>query len=395
MSLSVRSKPYIIPEYSLTGDLLAYLTCGLQYRYQNKGTLPPSMPIQLWFGDFIHGVMEEAYLRWREQDWKDFPWDWETQIRQIELEIDKRMRSRGLQPPANIFCPFHGPSEEQGLCPDNNHPHKLVASVRAESAINTWGPHLFPLIDDAEVKLKGIRDMPSYKKGVSRSNYYGVTGIIDVLSSVKLEEASSKNLILKYLHQDPMFKEKIDELDYPEYEIIVDYKGMKRPPVNSPSWQHHNWQVLTYSWLRSMQPESRPVLVGILFYLNELSLFKEDLKELKKEVENKSTDIMPPENDLVNILQWNTKSKPPLISEAFKNERSIRIIPVENNSVNMSLSEFDHVVAEIENSIICEVNGKGIKSSWNPNPEKRTCDACDFKTFCNKSETATRFPTVP
>ena len=25
MTLSVRSKPYIIPEYSLTGDLLAYL----------------------------------------------------------------------------------------------------------------------------------------------------------------------------------------------------------------------------------------------------------------------------------------------------------------------------------------------------------------------------------
>ncbi len=66
--------------------------------------------------------------------------------------------------------------------------------------------------------------MPGYKKGVSRSNYYGVNGIIDVLSSVKLEEASSKNLILKYLHKDPMFKEKIDELDYPEYEIIVDYK---------------------------------------------------------------------------------------------------------------------------------------------------------------------------
>ncbi len=395
MSLSVRSKPYIIPEYSLTGDLLAYLTCGLQYRYQNKGTLPPSMPIQLWFGDFIHGVMEEAYLRWREQDWKDFPWDWETQIRQIELEIDKRMRSRGLQPPANIFCPFHGPSEEQGLCPDTNHPHKLVASVRAEEAINTWGPHLFPLIDDAEVKLKGIRDMPGYKKGVSRSNYYGVTGIIDVLSSVKLEEASSKNLILKYLHQDPMFREKIDALDYPEYEIIVDYKGMKRPPVNSPSWQHHNWQVLTYAWLRSMQPESRPVLTGILFYLNELSLFKEDLKELKKEVEAKSTDIMPPKNDLVKILQWNARSNPPRISQIFKNERSIRIIPVENSSVNNSLNEFDQVVAEIENSVICEVNGKGIKSSWNPNPDKRTCDACDFKTFCNKSETAARFPTVP
>ncbi|MCE7698595.1 MAG: hypothetical protein K8E24_007075 [Methanobacterium paludis] len=220
--LSVRSKPYIIPEYSLTGDLLSYLTCGLQYRYQNKGTLPPAMPIQLWFGDFIHGVMEEAYLRWDEHDWKDFPWDWETQIRDIELEIDKRMRSRGLQPPANLFCPFKAEDENQGLCPDHNHPHKLVASIRAEAAINTWGPHLFPLIDDSEVKLKGIRDMPHYQKGTSRSNYYGITGIIDVLSSVKLDEASDKNLIIKYLHQNPVFQYKLENLEKPEYEIIVD-----------------------------------------------------------------------------------------------------------------------------------------------------------------------------
>ncbi len=72
MSLSYRSKPYIIPEYSISGDLLAYLTCGLQYRYQNKGTLPPAMPVELWFGNFIHGVMEEAYLRYKETDWNIF-----------------------------------------------------------------------------------------------------------------------------------------------------------------------------------------------------------------------------------------------------------------------------------------------------------------------------------
>lgn len=144
-----------------------------------------------------------------------------------------------------------------------------------------------------------------------------------------------------------------------------------------------------------MQPESRPVLTGILFYLNELSLFKEDLKLLKMEVNDGSTDIMPSENDLNNLLRWNTKSKAPDLSEKFKNERSIRFLQVEESSVNNSLTEFDQVVAEIENSIICEVNGRGIKSSWIPNPDKRTCDACDFKTFCNKSETTKKLITVP
>jgi len=394
MSLSVRSKPYIIPEYSLTGDLLAYLTCGLQYRYQNKGTLPPSMPIQLWFGDFIHGVMEEAYLKWKDEDWKDFPWDWKIQIREIELIIHKRMESRGLQPPANLFCPFEKENEHQGLCPDNHHPHKLVASIRAEAAINTWGPHLFPLVNDNEVRLKGIRDMPHYQKGISRSNYYGVTGIIDVLSSVKLEEASESNLIIKYLHSDPVFQEKLEKLDSDKYEVIVDYKGMKRPSLGSPSWDHHYWQVQTYAWLRSLQPESNPVLMGILFYLNELSLFKEDLKELKREVKEESTDIMPDGGDRESILKWNPKNRIPSLSEPFRHLRSIRMIPMDDVSLEKSLQEFDTVVGDIEGSIINEVDGLVIQTSWKTNPDKRTCDACDYKTFC-KSSASTKKLTVP
>lgn len=59
------------------------------------------------------------------------------------------------------------------------------------------------------------------------------------------------------------------------------------------------------------------------------------------------------------------------------------------------LDEFDHVVAEIENNIICEVYGKGIKSSRIPNPDKRTCNACDFRIFCNKSESTKNVLTVP
>ena len=68
---------------------------------------------------------------------------------------------------------------------------------------------------------------------------------------------------------------------------------MKRPSIGSPTWEHHQWQVQTYAWLRSLQPDSNPVLVGILFYLNELSLFKEDLKEFKKEVNDNNTKNDP------------------------------------------------------------------------------------------------------
>ena len=94
MTLSVRPEPYLIPAYSLTGDLLAYLNCGLQYRYHNRGSLPPSKPVQLWFGQFIHGAMEEAYRVWKSGD-SPLPWS-DTDIEPITDLIIRRLAARGL-----------------------------------------------------------------------------------------------------------------------------------------------------------------------------------------------------------------------------------------------------------------------------------------------------------
>lgn len=392
MPLSVRQPPYKIPCYSLTGDLLAYRTCGLQYRYHNRGSLPPSTPVQLWFGEFIHAVMEEAYLRWR-QNHQPFPWSWDPTILEIESDIDRRLRARGLYAPPNLF--------------DRTGTNQMLASQRTEAAINIWGQHLFPLIAQAEVRLQRIRNMPSVSYGQPRCDYYEITGVVDVITSIALQNAPSGNLILHYLQNDNQIQRLIDTLQEDIYEVIVDYKGRRRPSTTvadthspnfgqtDPDWEAHDWQIQTYSWLRSQQPQSNRVIAGIVLYMNELVPSGQDMEQLQEELNTSppATDVLPHGPDSKKILSW-PRGNTINLSQPFREQRSIRIIPLSSNSVNQSLYNFDSVVSGIENSVLCEMSGTGIINNWHANPQRRNCTACDFKTYC-PSSAQPGFPTVP
>ena len=419
MKLSTKSKEYFIPEYSLTGDLLSFLTCNLQYRYQNKGNLPPSMPIQLWFGEFIHGALEEAYLRWKnlpEDEKSDFPWIWEDKIRPIEELITDRLKVKGLNPPAKYF-------EDEG--PQNN-----MYSARLYNAINIWGKDLFPLIDDTEVLIKGLRQVDGEE---FISDYYSINGVVDVLSSEKINvetkrinecsqqtldqylNKSNENEILNYLSRNIESKKLLDNQSE-EYEIIIDYKGMRRPSAPSQDerakiqsmmangclfesdeykkykiWIQHEWQILTYAWLRKRQNNSQKPIIGIIFYLNELVPSSQDLLAIKDDLINNQTDIskdMLKKEDLKILMNWDGKEEDiPIhrdLSSKFKKDRSIRIINIDEELFENSLKQFDNVVRDIESSLIKEMNGVKIKDAWKAEAEERTCSACDFRTFCDK-----------
>lgn len=401
----------MIPEYSVTGDLLSYLTCNLQYRYQNKGTLPPSKPVQRWFGEFIHGVIEEAYIQWDQYD-IEFPWEWKKDIRPIEDLIDLRLQIRGLYPfDEDLFFSIHNQTDEKLTIDDlNEHDHKKLASARAEKAINIWGKDLFPLIDSSEHLIKGIRNMPNYDKNRSRSNYYGINGIVDVSSSVKINKTLEQstldnynNKILEYLKKDENFQKRVAKFDNDdEYEILIDYKGMKRPPekVNNPKaedkWETHKQQILTYSWLRSEQKSSKPIIAGIIFYLNELVPSKEDLVLIKEELNNGLTDVgYEYDKDIELINNWQEDDKAPELSDSFKMDRSIRIINVDEAEREKALLKFDNVVFNIEESLIKEMNGCKIQDAWKGDSDERTCSACDFKTFCKNNSVKTKDFKIP
>lgn len=391
MRLSKTRRAYEIPSYSLTGDLLAYLNCGLQYRYQNRGALPPSTPVQLWFGEFIHAVMEEAYVRWDVGTAPTaFPWDWPTTIRPIELEIFRRQRVRGLVAPFNLFCPSDGTaSGPRCTCRDPSvQQHRLLASIRSDTAINTWASHLFPLISEAEVNVRGIRPMPV--SGSPRADYYEVSGTIDVLGSVQIANSPAGNLLLHHLNSDPTINATITHLPGSEYEVILDYKGMRRPSVTAPAWMHFEWQVHTYAWLRSQQSGSAPVVAAILLFVNELEPSGEDVAQLQREVSNNETDVMPGTRDQTVLRSWRRGRPLPDLSTDLRERRSIRVIPVDAASIQQSLSEFDDVVTDIEETVLMEMQGGSVVSAWQSRPsgnsytapDVRTCTACDHKHYC-------------
>jgi hypothetical protein len=388
MTLSTRPEPYIIPSYSLTGDLLSYLNCGRQYRYHNRGALPPSKPVQLWFGQFIHGIMEEAFRRWSDQravmiggggvgPLLSFPWDTMT-LEQLEQNIIDRLAAQGL-----LY---------------RNRQMLELSRERARTMINVIGRHLFPLIDAAEVRLQGIREMPTTKAGQPRSNYYEVTGVVDVLTSLKLASADPSNLLLQALLANATVQQTVANArslngkSSGDFEIILDYKGMRRPSIDPSSnpLQRYEWQLQTYSWLRDQQTNALPVLAGILIFVNELMPSRTDMDALWDEVYKKPstilTDVAPSGADAAALSAWGKrKGSLPNLSLAYRLQRAIHIVPITSVVVDQSLTEFDRVVAEIEGSVSQESAGKGIAVSWNPTPKTENCTVCDFKNFCDQS----------
>ena len=46
------------------------------------------------------------------------------------MRVHERLLARTLYPPPNLFCPYMPTNTAQGLCPNANHPHQLIASQR-------------------------------------------------------------------------------------------------------------------------------------------------------------------------------------------------------------------------------------------------------------------------
>jgi hypothetical protein len=215
MQLDLKRPDHLVPEYSLTGDLLSYSRCHLQYRYYNGSALPPSRPVQLWYGEFIHGIMESTFRLWdANKSSLSFPWPYTPMT-----EGPPEPPPNGL--PAHDLRVIGWPIEET-LAQEGKRARsrraRLAAYRRAEAAVNLLGPHLFPLISAAEQRLLGTRPLSAHDGVVvPRSTRYALRGVIDILGDVDLQ-APEGNVV-----RDAV-RTACQNVDG-EFEIIVDYKG--------------------------------------------------------------------------------------------------------------------------------------------------------------------------
>ena len=174
--------------------------------------------------------------------------------------------------------------------------------------------------------------------------------------------------------------------------MIVDYKGMRRPPTNSAEWQLYEWQLQTYAWLRERQPDSLPVRAGLIVFINELWPSVSDVQKLKEDMANDATDVRPANNtdDLRIVLKGPRGDRPYGLSWQFRLSRSLRLVNVEEDAQANALDRFDEIVTDIEHAVAQELRTGSITNAWptpkDPSSVRDMCVACDFKGICPTSD---------
>src|ERR1700742_3534933 len=105
MRVGPRSAPVLLSSYSLTGDLLSFDRCALQYRLFTRTGVRQSHPVQQWYGNFLHLGMRRAYDKWREDpDLTRFRWaePLEGDYEELVGVVTARLQADGLFRPASM-----------------------------------------------------------------------------------------------------------------------------------------------------------------------------------------------------------------------------------------------------------------------------------------------------
>jgi len=326
----------------------------------------------MWTGEFVHGVLEEAYRYWLGNQ-TPFPWPCHMNPWPPDLSLP-------IQQSHDIGILGHRTEVRLAAAGKRSRSEaaRSAAYMRVEAAVNSLGPLLFPLISSAEERISGTRLMPALPAGIfPRGDRYELTGIVDVISSMTIG-AGNTNMIVQII------RDCLPNTPDGDYDVIVDYKAGRRPPLGSDFRNRFTWQVQTYAWLRGQVADNRQVGAGVLVFVNELSLSKGDFDELRQELNNNTTDIVPPNGspDYYAIHGWHQGDPLPTLSLEYRLRRALMVIETTTPSVQGAVQNIDQVVRSIEESAFHEHNSGAIQTNWPACGEVQDCDACDFYHHC-------------
>ena len=330
MKVGPRRAPAVLNSYSLTGDLLSFDRCALQYRLFTRTGVRQSHPVQQWYGNFLHLGMRRAYEAWRDdEDLARFRWSdpLEGPYGELAEVVTNRLRADGLFRPSSM-----GVQAEQRLL----------------RAIRVLGPLIYPLIKEAEVRLSALRQAPASEG--DGDIVYQITGVVDVLAATRFSTDTDNPLVANILARLPGVK-----VTGEEREVILDYKGVARDDMDS-AVEMARRQILTYAWLRNRRQQGRVVAAGAVVFVNELLPAGAD------------PNVDPTPDELGPVL-----------------DQVIEPIAVTGDRPEEGARFFDERVEQIEAAQAAETPGVPLDTIWKPTPHKQTCVACDARYTCPTS----------
>lgn len=395
--------PREMKSYSIVGDLISYLRCPLAYRKIKIGNLTPSRPSQLWFGNFLHGVMQDLFYLYK----IDVPIPPPLKPT-CELKINMQNKKQKINDPPERskdidFFDYYKNIKNCNLsCTDKRCLYRICADVfrrlaaqrifsrstimvqsaifRVYMLLKDIGRELIPLINAAEIPLKGVyryenknffsQEIIHNFPKIPISTFFEVHGIIDVITQIDLkkyklilERKNPKEFKQNYILESigkvlcpelnrPSSQKSEELINYEKniidslltkynngFEIILDYKGQERPNLKDSEWESHEWQLRTYKWLRDQQSQGAPVIAGILIYVNEVFLSLPKIREMVKSIKNKETDTEFNDSILNDLKKNKYINYNKPENNALRYARVIRFIDLQDNLSNKQALE--------------------------------------------------------
>lgn len=379
MTLSICSLTDTRSTWDIAADLLSFLRCGLQYRYSRPGKPRPSHSSQQFSGQFLQQVLEDALLHSHSTAGPSFPWP-DERLGELLDHVERRLAARGVRCHSAIG--------------------RHYTRLRAAAAVNELGPFLFPFLCHARLQVRSSRRTaePVTHGGSDNQPSWELTATIHAVARLQLRDpAFMSHGLVKLLHQQ------LPAVPADTVEILVDFQGNRRPDSSGcrrPFEDVTQQQIQACSSLYSPRtPHS--VIAGLVCYLSELVPSRRQFLALRKALMQRAGDPCIPAADSqdARILRtWKPGSAnevPPLLSLAFRLQRTLSIIPITSAGQQAALQHFDSTVQRIRLCRSRELLTGRIVSAWERNAANAAvCRACDARTWCPE-HTPAQQPELP